>query len=65
MALSYEEQIKAELEKIKKIKRKQKAEQKKIHEELGRMLRDQFPDITPETFSEFISINVEKDSDEV
>ena len=60
MALSYEEQIKAELEKIKEIKRKQKAEQKKMYEELGRMLCDQFPNITPKTFDEFISSNVKK-----
>ena len=65
MALTYEEQIKIEIQKIKDLKRKQKLEQKKVYEELGRMLRDQFPDITPETFNEFISINVEKDSDEV
>lgn len=64
MALSYEEQIKAELEKIKEIKRKQKAEQKKKHEELGRMLSDRFPGITPETFEEFISEKVNKPSDD-
>lgn len=65
MALSYEEQIQIEIKKIKELKRKQKLEEQRVHEELGRMLRDQFPDITPETFSEFITINVEKDSDEV
>ena len=64
MALSYEEQIKAELEKIKAIKRKQKAEQKKVYEELGRMLSDHFPGITPETFEEFISEKVNKHSDD-
>ena len=64
MALSYEEQIQIEIQKIKDLKRKQKLEQKKVYEELGRMLRDQFPDITPETFSEFISLNAKRTSDE-
>ena len=59
-----EEQIKAELAKIKEIKRKQKAEQKKKNEELGRMLSDRFPGITLETFEEFISEKVNKPSDE-
>ena len=63
MALSYEEQIKAELAKIKEIKRKQKAEQKKKYEELGQMLSECFPGITPETFNEFISVKVNKPSD--
>ena len=64
MALSYEDQIKIQLEKIKEIKRKQKAEEKKVHQELGRMLSDRFPGITPETFEEFISEKVNVHSDE-
>ena len=64
MALSYEEQIQIEIQKIKDLKRKQKLEEKKFHEELGRMLCDCFPNITPETFYEFISVIVNKLSDE-
>ena len=64
MALSYEEQIQIEIKKIKELKRKQKLEEQKFHEELGRMLCNRFPNITPETFNEFISVNVNKISDE-
>ena len=64
MALSYEEQIQIEIQKIKNLKRKQKLEEKKFHEELGRMLLDVYPGITPETFREFISQNAKKRSDD-
>jgi len=64
MALSYEEQIQIEIQKIKNLKRKQKLEEKKFHEELGCMLCNQFPTITPETFYEFISVNVMRTSDD-
>lgn len=64
MALSYEEQIRIEMEKIKELKRKQKIEQSKIYAELGRMLSERFPDITPETFDEFIAANTKMGNDE-
>ena len=38
MALSYDEQIQIEMNKIKELKRKQKIKQAKIYSELGRML---------------------------
>ena len=53
MALSYDEQIQIEMNRIKELKRKQKIEQAKIYSELGRMLTERFPGITPETFDEF------------
>ena len=43
------------MEKIKELKRKQKIEQAKIYSELGRMLTERFPGITPDTFDEFIA----------
>ena len=55
MALSYDEQIRIEMEKIKELKRKQKIEQAKIYSELGRMLTERFTGITPDTFDEFIA----------
>ena len=55
MALSYEEQIRIEMEKIKELKRKQKIKQAKIYSELERMLTERFPGITPDTFDEFIA----------
>lgn len=64
MALSYDEQIRIEMEKIKELKRKQKIEQSKIYAELGRMLSERFPDITPESFDEFISTNTKMGNDE-
>lgn len=64
MALSYEEQIRIEMEKIKELKRKQKIEQAKIYAELGRMLSERFPDITPESFDEFILANTKMGNDE-
>ena len=36
-------------------KRKQKIKQAKIYSELGRMLTERFPGITPDTFDEFIA----------
>ena len=65
MALTYEEQIQIESQKIKDLKRKQKLEQKKVYEELGRLLSDRFPGITPETFEEFISSNVNEIGDDL
>lgn len=65
MALTYEEQIQIEIQKIKDLKRKQKLEQKKVYEELGRLLSDRFPGITPETFEEFISSNVNEIGDDL
>ena len=55
MALSYDEQIQIEMNRIKELKRKQKIEQAKIYSELGRMLTERFPGITPDTFDEFIA----------
>ena len=43
------------MEKIKELKRKQKIKQAKIYSELGRMLTERFPGITPDTFDEFIA----------
>ena len=43
MALSYDEQIQIEMNRIKELKRKQKIEQAKIYSELGRMLTERFP----------------------
>ena len=43
MALSYDEQIQIEMNKIKELKRKQKIKQAKIYSELGRMLTERFP----------------------
>lgn len=58
MALSYDEQIQIELNKIKELKRKQKLEQARVYGELGRMLTERFPEITPDTFDKFISKEV-------
>lgn len=58
MALSYDEQIQIEMNKIKELKRKQKIKQAKIYSELGRMLTERFPGITPNTFDEFITSKV-------
>ena len=55
MALSYDEQIQIEMNRIKELKRKQKIEQAKIYSEVGRMLTERFPGITPDTFDEFIA----------
>ena len=55
MALSYDEQIQIEMNRIKELKRKQKIEQAKIYSELGRMLTERFPGITPDTIDEFIA----------
>ena len=55
MALSYDEQIQIEMNRIKELKRKQKIEQAKIYSELGRMLTERFPGITADTFDEFIA----------
>ena len=63
MALTYEEQIKIEMEKIKEIKRKQKAEKAKMCMVLGRMLLDVFPNITPENFEVFITEKSQKYGD--
>lgn len=58
MALSYDERIRIEIDKIKDLKRKQKLEQARVNEELGRMLTERFPNITPDTFDEFIPAKV-------
>lgn len=55
MALSYDEQIQIEMNRIKELKRKQKLETARINAELGRMLTERFPEITPNNFDEFIS----------
>ena len=55
MALSYDEQIQIEMNRIKELKRKQKLEKARINAELGRMLTERFPGITPDTFDEFIA----------
>ena len=55
MALSYDEQIQIEMNKIKELKRKQKIKQAKIYSKLGRMLTERFPKITPDTFDEFVA----------
>ena len=41
-----------------KSERKQKLEQARVNEELGRMLTERFPNITPDTFDEFIPAKV-------
>lgn len=58
MALSYDERIQIEMNRIKELKRKQKLEKARINAELGRMLTERFPGITPDTFEEFISLKV-------
>lgn len=55
MALSYDEQIQIEMNRIKELKRKQKLETARINAELGRMLTERFPEITPNNLDEFIS----------
>lgn len=60
MALSYDERIQIEMNRIKELKRKQKLEKARINAELGRMLTERFPGITPDTFEEFISLKVKK-----
>ena len=55
MALSYDEQIQIEMNRIKELKRKQKLEKARINAELGRMLTERFPGIAPDTFDEFIA----------
>lgn len=52
MALTYEEQIMLELEKIKELKRKIKAEEKRNHTRLGELLASRIEGITPSTFDE-------------
>ena len=58
MALSYDERIQIEMNRIKELKRKQKLEKARINAELGRMLTERFPGITPDTFEAFISLKV-------
>lgn len=60
MALSYDERIQIEMNRIKELKRKQKLEKARINAELGRMLTERFPGITPDTFEESISLKVKK-----
>ena len=56
MALSYDEQIQIEMNRIKELKRKQ--EKARINAELGRMLTERFPGIIPDTFDKFIPLKV-------
>ena len=60
MALSYDERIQIEMNRIKELKRKQKLEKARINAELDRMLTERFPGITPDTFEKFISLKVKK-----
>lgn len=55
MALTYEQQIEIELSKIRELKRKIKAEEKKKNTRLGELLASKIEGITPVSFDEEMS----------
>ncbi|MCQ2522107.1 MAG: hypothetical protein MJ105_06990 [Lachnospiraceae bacterium] len=55
MALTYDEQIALEMQKIAKLKQKKKQEERKRLEEIGQRVVDRFPNVTADTIDDEIN----------